>query len=82
MAAGIPTRAALADALGTSYTQVRRWELGENEAAASVVISLSRLLRVSTDWILTGNGWGPDLALDGSGEHPLDSDGQTGTDGR
>jgi transcriptional regulator with XRE-family HTH domain len=72
----------LAKAAGVNQTTLSRWERGEVPIAESLR-AIADTLDVSIDWLLTGEGDGPpDLALDDSGEHPLDSDGQTGTDGR
>lgn len=44
----------LAEALGKSKGNISEYEKGKYEPSAQTVISLSRLFKVSADWLLTG----------------------------
>ncbi|MBO5199884.1 MAG: helix-turn-helix transcriptional regulator [Clostridia bacterium] len=46
------TQANLADFLGVHTTQYRRWETGESEIPAHIIIKLASFYKVSTDYIL------------------------------
>ncbi len=46
------TQAAIAKYLNVGTTQYRRWEAGESEIPAHIVIELCKLYKVSADWLL------------------------------
>lgn len=46
------SRQDLADQLQTTAKQIWRYEKGENDPTANVLITLARILDVSVDWIL------------------------------
>ena len=46
------TQADIAKLLNVHLTQYRRWETGESEIPAHIVITLSKYYKVSTDYIL------------------------------
>lgn len=42
-------------------SQISRWELGAFEPQASTIAEIARECRVTTDWLLTGEGEGPEV---------------------
>lgn len=42
-------------------SQISRWELGAFEPQASTIAEIARECRVTTDWLLTGEGDGPEV---------------------
>lgn len=51
------TQAAVADALHINTETVKRWERSEYEPYPYQIEGLSKLFKVSTDWLLTGKAW-------------------------
>ena len=52
--ARIPTRQALADALGVEMTRVKNWANGASTPTLAELIRLCDYFAVTTDWMLTG----------------------------
>lgn len=52
--AGI-TQAEAAKRIGVEPSQLSRWERGLNEPSAPGLVSISRVYRITLDWLLTGD---------------------------
>ena len=57
---GIRSHQALADIIGVSRSVVTMWELGSSDPALVNLVQLRGTLRVTTDWLLTGDMAGLD----------------------
>lgn len=71
----------LAQALGVSPSAIGMYEQGRREPSAATVVSLAKIFRVSTDYLLTGR---PNAAEEETIRNLLSSrleDGQSRTDG-
>src|SRR6185312_11951630 len=48
------TQEGLAEALGTTFQQVQKYEAGRNRVAASRLVQIARFMSVSPMWLLVG----------------------------